>query len=97
MYTRNWKDQPAVLEKGEKILSIFMKDCIEAVQIKEGPDAGFFVTVGNLFGSQTIKVTSANDVIAMLQMVYDRQSGAKSRDIPDGWKVIPQEYEGAIT
>ena len=65
---RQWTDQPSVIEGatifygrvGERLVQVIQSDVVKDQ---------FFVTTGNLFGSQTITVQKANNVLRILELI----------------------------
>lgn len=72
---RNWTDQPTNLEEGEHLAGLWVADARRAQVIKcEGL---FYVSVGNLFSSQTIRVPDAEEALKVIDWI-DR-CGSKER------------------
>ena len=68
MANTRWSDQPAILENAESIAVIGLRDAQQA-QIMRVQDAAwieFYVTIGNLFGSQTVRVRDLESAIKLI-------------------------------
>ncbi|MHC4933795.1 MAG: hypothetical protein ACYTGV_16575 [Planctomycetota bacterium] len=76
-----WTDQPAVLENAESIAVIAL-DNGRIAQILRRPVAAWvewYVTVGNLFGSQTVRVRDLEGAVRLIDSV----SQADDEDVVD--------------
>jgi len=61
-HKRGWSSQPVEVEDHEILCDFFHKGLGQVVEIRKG----YFVTVGNLFGSQTIKVPNADTALRII-------------------------------
>lgn len=64
-----WGDRAAAVEKCEILLSINLGTRI--VEIRKTPEEFFFLTVGNLYGSQTLQVLNLETVVRMVNKIYE--------------------------
>lgn len=67
---RRWTDQPEILEDGVHLC--YCKTDEQHAQVIVNPETQkHYVTVGNLFGSQTVEVGSAHDAFRLIDMLSD--------------------------
>lgn len=92
-----WKDQPDERENATLVIpiKIYDKGSIgELWRINQGGEWEWFVTVGNLFGSQTVKcktIESAAEVIRLINV------GRTSwRDLPMGTQLLETAKQEAV-
>ena len=83
--TRHWTDQPAMLEDlpvlhhfraGDHVIDIFKKS-----------DTEWYITAGNLFGSQTVRCPSAEKVLECLAL-SERRNKANVPKVPEGCELL---------
>lgn len=83
--TRHWTDQPEVLEDlpvlhhfsmGSHVIDVFKKS-----------DTEWYITAGNLFGSQTVKCPSAEKVLECL-VLAGRRGKAQVPKVPEGCELL---------
>jgi hypothetical protein len=79
MTTRNWTDQPVELEEADVMFCANIDGRI--VEVRAG-DAWWYVTVGNLWGSETLRVGNAREAFRVLNQIVETPSGGQ-RGIPD--------------
>lgn len=98
MSKRNWTDQPEYLEAGEVLFHTYFSETHRSVEVryvpsvKQGPSVaeltehpGLYVSMGNLFGSETVKCDDYLTVFKVLQMAA---SNKKATSMPPGVELI---------
>jgi len=85
-HPRGWDDQPKLLER----IPLVLHTSIEAnvVEVRHGGGAFYYVTVGNLFGSQTIECDSADVAFGIIELVGKKK---RSLSLPAGARLVPNE------
>lgn len=86
MSGRNWSDQPVELEGAEVVLSTYMDFPAvggHGVEILHR-DGAWYLTTGNLFGSQTVKCTSAENLLRCLNLALHAKKDAPVSVAPFG-------------
>lgn len=83
---KTWSDQPTGIEACDVLcsLTIHAKGHDRHVEIRQkpgDPNSVYFVTIGNLFGSETICCQTANAVFAALTKIKTSQKSPV--DLPD--------------
>lgn len=79
MSERTWSDQPKVLSSCDVLSSFYVRD-VGQVEVRrryvgyDGP-AQYYVTVGNLFKSETVKCDDTDDVFAILNIIGKKKTG----------------------
>lgn len=88
----HWTDQPSTLEDAEPLLRFFANGF--AFEVRRMMDIGierWFVSMGTLFGSQTIEVPRAVDAFRAVDVANNAAS--KGEELPIGdfpeWKIVP--------
>jgi len=77
MHKKNWTDQPDEVTRAEPICSMFLKMPGISVEVRRiDYETAYFLTTGNLFGSQTIKAPDANTVFRILDKIAHMSNGA---------------------
>lgn len=61
---RGWEDQPAELEAGERLADMWVSGTRSCQVIKY--EGHYYVSVGNLFGSQTVRAPSADEAFKII-------------------------------
>jgi len=61
---RRWKDQPAEVAAADQLFSAFVYGSIIAAAL--APNGTYYVTVGTLFGSQTVRCEDARTALVVL-------------------------------
>lgn len=91
-YARRWTTQPKVVEGGELLCDVY----IEHIGIINVIDVGgdIYVTVGGLFGQQTMKVPNERAVLAVIDMANKRVN-KEPMPVPDGWVLCDEEKDAA--
>lgn len=76
MYKKHWTDQPDAVTEAEPLSRFFLSGPGQSVEVRQiGYNDGLFVTVGNLFGSQTIKVPDAKTAFRVVGAISALDSG----------------------
>lgn len=89
---RGWTDQPEFLEQGKSHFHGMFDG--RGVQIIEDDVGVFYVTIGNLFGSQTIQCGSCRDAFRAIQLVYNAREGETIAVEKHGFRLIDEDSEG---
>lgn len=88
---RRWSDQPTVLEQGVSLATVRLLNVSTQVTCV---DNTYYVTAGNLFGSETIKVKDANDALRALDALGRIQGEVRQVPIDKfGWELMPNAAE----
>jgi len=81
---RKWSDQPVVVEEGEILCEFSIgTTTIEVRRIDY--EVGYYVTVGNFFGSQTVKTPDANTTF---RLIGDISAGRAVGEVPTGCELV---------
>ena len=89
-YTRRWTTQPKFLEGGELLCDVYVQDT-GAINVVEAGGC-IYVTIGGLFGQQTVKVPSTREALAVIHMANNRKSN-KPASLPEGWELCEEERD----
>lgn len=81
---RSWDDQPAAVE-GVPIVAEFFAEGT-AIEVRYLAGGRWFVSAGNLFGSQTIECVSA--AVALLVIGSALKKSKQPRELPDGARLL---------
>lgn len=95
MDNRNWLDQPREIEQAEVLLHTFIDIGPikgHGIEIRKGPGA-WYLTMGNLFGSQTVKCRDAEAVIRCLAAAMKAGKEAPV-PVPGECQLLPSPKEG---
>ena len=65
MFGKTWTDQPAVVEQAEPVASIRVGGA-RRVEIRAETAGSYLLTIGTLFGSQTLRCPDARAAFRML-------------------------------
>ena len=82
---KRWSDQPDEVLQGQVVLNTLYKD--RAVEVRSCPDGTYYVTTGNLFGSQTVACRTVEQLLAVLQLASDAKGG-KPVSVPSGVRLL---------
>lgn len=85
MYKKRWTDQPDDVKNYPVVLHFFCERSIEVRKV-ERRDFAYYVTTGNLFGSQTLRVRDEGTLFAVLQIATGKKD--KAQDLPPGAEVM---------
>jgi hypothetical protein len=88
MMLRRWKDQPKCLDGAEVLFTSSLHGLI--VEIRR-VNSIYYVSTGNLFGSQTVKVLEADLVFYLLQTIQDALDANKEAVLPDGCSLLQND------
>ena len=93
-----WNDQPPIVSDMEILVSLYIGDKPgRIVEVRsangwvQGGTQAYFVTVGNLFGSQTVRCENANLVFKVMKMAKSR----KKQDLPTGVTLLDAPEKSA--
>lgn len=88
---KRWKSQPDVVE-GCEILCYFHHERLSArIEVRKGREHDgepFYVTSGNLFGSQTVRVESAEDALRLIDLMDRKGANGHPMDLPAGCTLV---------
>lgn len=93
---KSWEDQPQEVVAATVLSRISIKGW--TVEVRRGlfGAGGYYVTVGNLFASQTFRSTSADGVFALLDAVSHTSESGTLRSLPHGVTLMdPEEVPDA--
>lgn len=75
-FAKHWTDQPDAVTEAEPLSRFFLSGPGQSVEVRQiGFNDGLFVTVGNLFGSQTIQVPDAKTAFQVIGAMADLENG----------------------
>ena len=83
---RQWDDHPAFLDEATHVTNFYLAD-VGAVQVLKMPAAetpSFYVTVGNLFHSETVECDSAEVALRVIH-----SATLKNKTLPPGARLVP--------
>jgi hypothetical protein len=76
MFPKHWTDQPDAVTEAEPLCRVFNSNIGHSTEVRQiGYNDGFFMTTGNLFGSQTIRVPDAKTAFRILDAVARLEEG----------------------
>lgn len=100
---KDWTDQPAEIAATIGMATISTRG--HSVVVYRGPDAigpygawrNYYITIGNLFGSQTVEVPSADHALTMLGMISDALAEERRppQKLPPWATLLPNVEGGA--
>jgi hypothetical protein len=73
-YPTSWNDQPSIVTQAKPIFSFNAESRMIEVR-RNGPD--FFISIGNLFGSQTLTTTDIDTLFHLLESAAKARHGKK--------------------
>jgi hypothetical protein len=80
----HWTDQPKTLDGLVVLFRTFVKGRI--IEVRRGTNC-YYVTTGNLFGSQTIRAASAEAAFTVMHLAASFDDG-QPMDLPDDCKLV---------
>lgn len=83
--TKTWEDQPELCTGAPVVASMWLNE--HAVEVRELAGGRFAVTLGNLFGSQTLLCADALVVLRLLHLMSNNNAG-KRISPPDGAEIV---------
>lgn len=90
---RHWYNQPAILKDGTSLLVVSLRHI--SVQVIHVGNV-YYVTAGDLFNSQTVRVKDANDAFKAIEVV--KNISQKNTALPVekyGWELLENEEDDA--
>jgi len=81
---KTWDDQPDEVLSAVQRLHFYANERI--IEVRESRDC-FLISVGNLFGSETVKAKSLNAMFAAVHLAATVKSGQHA-DLPEGCEVL---------
>lgn len=81
----NWDDQPAVLLDAQRVANFSIGRYLVEVRRK---GETYYITVGDLFGSQSLEVLETDAIFKLLEAVASGRSG---QTVPDGLILMDDE------
>lgn len=91
---RHWTDQPEILDQAEIIVGRIPVADAHGIEVRK-LGVRWFVTHGNLFGSQTVECDSPVTVLRLIETAMRRRSGAEPVDPPKGVTLMKNARERA--
>ena len=89
-----WNDQPDELINAQVLCKIYLKNRCQQLYVYKSTRDGwgykeniFYVTIGNLFASQTIKCPNAESVFSIIEIAHNTKVG-DLQTLPDGFIII---------
>jgi len=81
-----WTDQPETVAQSRKLASFMVgrNDHSVVVEVREDPTVGYYVTAGNLFGSQTVWCLKPEAAFRAIEFIHNGGAGKKGRPLPEG-------------
>jgi hypothetical protein len=94
MATMKWTDQPEVILKAEQIFHSY-HDCRTVVgyRIRKVDGDEWYISTGNLFGSQTISCDSIESYLVALELAVNAK---KEATLPKGCVIIAEPQQEAV-
>lgn len=90
----NWIDQPKILEQAPVVCRFHLDGKMVEVRKLTHPNVDhslWFITAGNMFGSQTVKCPSAEKVLELIHLAEHRPNKDQPASVPEGCELIPSE------
>lgn len=81
---RTWTDQPDVVAGLPVSASLYLRS--RSVEIRKAAGGAYYVTQGNLFGSETLFCKDADAMLRALQVIG--HAGDKPVEVPQGCVVV---------
>ena len=92
---KSWSDQPDVCRFAEKIFSCFINAAGSTFEVRKSNssfDNSYYLTIGNLFGSETVKVNSAEETFRLMEIslrhAINRKDSEDRIKLPDFAELI---------
>jgi len=89
--SKNWTDQPDEVENAKVLCRFYSKSASALFEVRKGhvDDASpYYLTTGNLFGSQTVKAFNPDDIFHLIGVVIDREDSEKIVALPLGMELV---------
>lgn len=83
--TTRWKDQPEIINGSELLAEWFTSPFSYAVYKREGR---YYLTTGNLFGSQTVSSKDPDAIFILINKVYEAGDRNVKIDLPMGVELM---------
>lgn len=90
MTTLNWTDQPRFLRDAKELTSFYANRAIHVYKL----GAKYYMTTGNLFGSQTIEVGDAALLVELIGLAANAKNGTDAK-LPEGCTLVPNAEKEA--
>lgn len=87
MSQKSWTDQPDVVATMPVAFSVFVESIGQSVEVRKGSAGEFTVTIGNLFGSQTILAPDVNSLLLLLGRTFGSKRG-QTHTLPEGCELL---------
>lgn len=87
---RKWTDQPAFLADATSICDSYIGNC-RSIQVMKHKGL-YYVTVGNLFSSGTVRVVGADEAIEAIGIIAGLGEDDTIVAARYGWTVIPNHW-----
>jgi hypothetical protein len=71
---KDWTDQPDEITHATKLLHIGLSGGKGSLAVYVTTDNEYYVTLGDLFGSQTLMVDTAHNVLNLITVMYDARN-----------------------
>lgn len=93
----SWTDQPKEVEQAIVLLHCYVTE-VGGVELRKGTEGVCYLSVGNLFGSQTLRCLNVEAALRALQIVYDNTSAGRvhKRLIPTDCVLMENAEEEAV-
>lgn len=86
MFKKSWDDQPDEVVVAGVILRMTPSKSSHAIEVRHGKGK-YYVTNGNLFGSQTLVTEDPLLAFSVLQMIVRHKDGEQMK-VPDGVELV---------
>ena len=82
--SKTWTDQPDEVAGTPILTSIYMTNIGQSVEVRGDFERSRYITIGNLFGSQTVRAVGSDQVIKILGAIAKLTEGdtLKIEDFP---------------
>ena len=94
MANPQWTDQPEVILRAEQIFKSYHNGrSVVGYRVRNTNGDEWYITTGNLFGSQTISCNSIESYLVALDLAVNAKKDAK---LPDGCSIIAEPEQEAV-
>lgn len=83
---KSWTDQPDTVEESRVVFKAYFNSRL--VEVRDAGGGWYLVSVGNIFGSQTLSCASAAVTFQVLEKIANRADDDTRMTLPYGTEVI---------
>lgn len=84
---KSWNDQPDMVQEAQVLCDVFLEKRCATLQVRK-LNSSYYVTVGTLFGSQTIECPNADSVFSLIEIASRVKANDQPKDLPSGFKLL---------